>query len=130
MDAGTHRETDLSQDNMTLLPSFTEISKCLRKGETEEAERKILKLREAALDLQEENLALREEIKNLREQKSGRVELEFVDGVYWRLEGGERVGPFCPRCYAEDRHLSELLDGSRYVAKTRWICTVCNRVFD
>jgi hypothetical protein len=115
---------------MALLPSFSEIAKFLKKGETEKAEKRILKLREAALDLQEENLALREEIKKLRNEKSARASLEFSDGVYWRLEGDERVGPFCPRCYDEHHQLSELLDGSRYVGKTRWICTVCNRVFD
>jgi hypothetical protein len=115
---------------MALMPSFSEIAKSLKKGATDEAEKQILKLREAALELQEENLALREEIKKLREEKNIGVSLELSEGVYWRLEGGERVGPFCPSCYDEHHRLAELLDGSRYVAKTRWICLVCNRVFD
>ena len=115
---------------MALLPSFSEIAESFKKGRNEEAAKQILKLREAALDLQEENLALREEIQKLRDEKNNRGSVELSAGVYWRIEGSEQVGPFCPRCYNEDRQLSQLLDGSRYVAKTRWICTVCHRVFD
>jgi len=115
---------------MALLPSFSEIAKSLKKGATEEAEKQILKLREAALELQEENLALREQIKKLHEEKSTGVSLELSQGVYWQLEDGERVGPFCPYCYDAHHRLAQLLDGSRYVAKTHWICRECNRVFD
>jgi hypothetical protein len=115
---------------MALIPSFSEIAESLKKGRNEEAAKQIMKLREAALDLQEENLALREEIRKLRDETTIHVSLELSDGVYWRLEGNERVGPFCPRCYEEHRRLARLLDGSRYVAKTHWICPVCNRVFD
>ena len=114
---------------MTRLPSFSQIAESLKKGAISEAEEQILKLRDAALELQEENLALREEIKKLREQKNNGAGLELSEGVYWALEGGERVGPFCPRCYDQDHQLSQLLDATRYVAKTRWICRVCNRVF-
>ena len=113
---------------MSLLPSFSEITKALKTGEVKKAEKQILKLREVALNLEKENLALREEIKRLSEKNMG-IALELSDGVYWRVESGERKGPFCPCCYDEDQRLVDLLDGSRYVGKTHWICTVCNRVF-
>ena len=89
------------------------------------------KLRESceAAQLQQENSALREEIKELKAEKRIGPKIELADGVYWRLEGKERVGPFCPSCYHEYRQFVGLLDGSRYVAQTRWICTACNRVF-
>ena len=115
---------------MALLPSYSQIAESLKKGAISEAKGQILKLREAALELQEENLALREEIKKLREEENIGVSLELSEGVYWRLEEGERVGPFCPYCYDEHHRLVRLLDGRRYVAKTHWICRVCNRVFD
>jgi len=90
----------------------------------------ITELRKAALELQEENFALREEVKKLREDKSLETSLEFSENVYWLLTGSERTGPFCPRCYSEHQRLATLLDGTRFVAKTRWICPVCNHVFD
>ena len=115
---------------MTDLPSFGDIAKSLEKGEIAKVEEQILKLREAARQLQQENSALREEIKELQEEKRIEPKIELADGVYWRLEGKERVGPFCPSCYHEYQQFVELLDGSRYVARTRWICIACNRVFD
>jgi hypothetical protein len=115
---------------MARLPSISEITKSFKTGEVEKAEKQITKLREIALHLDEENLALREEIEQLRRDKSRGPSLELSDGVYWRVEGGERTGPVCPRCYEEHRSLVNLLDGSRYAGKARWICTVCNRVFD
>ena len=89
-----------------------------------------MRLREAALELQEENLALREEIKRLRDEKGTQTNLEFRENVYWLTTNSEQVGPFCPRCYNEQHRLATLLDGTRFVAKTRWICPVCNHVFD
>jgi hypothetical protein len=112
------------------LPSFTQIAESLKEGSTLETLEQIMKLREAALELQEENLTLREEIKKLREEKDGGASLEFSGGVYWLLRDNEREGPFCPHCYDDHHGLVQLLDGSRYVAKTHWICRACNRVFD
>ena len=89
-----------------------------------------MRLREAALELQEENLALREEVKRLQEERGTMPNLELSENVYWLLANRERVGPFCPNCYNEHQRLTTLLDGRRFVAKTRWICPACNRVFD
>src|SRR5207253_1832080 len=100
-----------NERSMALIPSFSEIAESLKKGRNEEAAKQILKLRETALDLQEENLALREEIQKLRDEKNNRGSVELSAGVYWRIEGGERTGPVCPRCYEEDGSLVNLLDG-------------------
>lgn len=115
---------------MIQLPLLSDIAKSLKTGEIGEVEKQIAKLREVALSLEEENLALREEIEKLRRDKNRGPTLELADGVYWRVEGGERTGPVCPRCYEEHGSLVNLLDGSRYAGKARWICTMCNRVFD
>src|SRR5713226_2711754 len=130
VDLGSDFKTCANQSHMIPLPSYSEIAESLKKGAISEAEEQILKLCQAALDLQEENLALRDEIKQLREEKTIGVSLELSEGAYWRLEDGERVGPFCPYCYDAHHRLAQLLDGSRYVAKTRWICRECNRVYD
>jgi len=89
-----------------------------------------MRLRETTLELEHENLALREEIKRLRGEEKPQTNLEFFENVYWLLSDSERLGPFCPRCYNAHQRLATLLDGSHFVAKTRWICPVCNHVFD
>jgi hypothetical protein len=48
---------------MILLPSYFQTLDPLKKGATLEAQEQIMKLREAALELQKDNLALREEVK-------------------------------------------------------------------
>jgi transposase-like protein len=106
------------------------MAKSLKKNATAEMQEQITRLREAALELQQENLALRERLEELREKKGTPTNLEFCENVYWLLTNNERVGPFCPRCYNEHQRLATLLDGARFVAKTRWICPVCNHVFD
>jgi hypothetical protein len=89
-----------------------------------------MKLREAAIELQEGNLAPREENKKLREEKEIAANVEFVDHVYWLRKGEERVGPFCSCCYDEHHRLSRLHDGRRYTTETRWVCLVCNRPYE
>ncbi|HST31872.1 MAG TPA: hypothetical protein VLK27_13655 [Chthoniobacterales bacterium] len=95
-----------------------------------EMREKLMKLRETTLELEQENLALREEIKRLRESEKPQESLQLCENVYWLLSDSERVGPFCPHCYTKHRRLASLLDATRFVAKTRWICPVCNHVFD
>ena len=105
-------------------------AKLATKWETQE---QLTKLREITLGLEQENLALREEIQRLREEEKPQAtesNLEFAENVYWLLQDNQRVGPFCPHCYSERHRLATLLNGARFVAKTRWICPDCNRVFD
>ena len=120
----------LINPHITELSSRRRVAKPSKKGGTLEAQERIAKLHETMLELKEENLALREEIEKLRQPQNRGPSLELSDGVYWRVEGGERTGAVCPRCYEEQGSLVNLLDGSRYAGKARWICTVCNRVFD
>lgn len=114
----------------TELSSGSRIAKSSKEGGNPETREQVKKLRETAIELEEENLALREEIKRLREKKAKAENLEFHENVYWLQTNTERLGPFCPRCYTEHQSLATLLDGRRFVGKTRWICPVCNHVFD
>ena len=95
-----------------------------------ETQEQLVKLRETTHELEQQNLALREEIKRLREEEKRKPNLELSENVYWLRSDSERTGPFCPRCYTEHHRLTTLLDGTRFAGKTRWICPVCNRVFD
>ncbi len=51
----------MENEEMPLLPNYKDIVELIRKGSTIEAQEKILELRKAAMQLQEENLALRQE---------------------------------------------------------------------
>ncbi len=106
------------------LPSYKEIVDLLKKGATFEAQEQIMALREAAIALQEENIALREKVKILEEQLKIKSQIEFDGSVYWLVEGTNRNGPFCQRCYDVDQKLVRLQDWDPDV----WACHACNKM--
>ena len=53
---------------MAIFPNYKDIIELIKKGSTLEAQELIQELREAAMELQEENLALRARVKELEDQ--------------------------------------------------------------
>ncbi|MDP1835134.1 MAG: hypothetical protein Q8K75_04310 [Chlamydiales bacterium] len=56
------------------------------------------------LDVRDENNSLLEERQNLRRQLQLKDELHFDDDskVYWRMNKGQKEGPFCSTCYGDE----------------------------
>lgn len=67
-----------------------------------------MELREAAMELQEENLSLREKVSHLESQIKKAKDLKLKDEAYWI--DGDTV-PFCQVCFDKDGKLIHLLDG-------------------
>ena len=65
------------------IPSAQDIIKLIKAGATIEAQEKIMELRQAMMDLQEQNIALRSEVQSLKAQ------LADVSGPSF---------PLCPKC--------------------------------
>jgi hypothetical protein len=117
---------------MGFIPDYKDIADLLKKGLTLEAQEKIMELRVAALELQEENLKLRERVKQLECKLaiSRNLVFEANAGLYWTQKpDGSREGPYCAVCYDEHGRLARLHDGRQRAAGTRWLCMVCNNVF-
>ena len=70
--------------------------------------------------LREENRRLRDENQELKARAATRADLEWKDNVYWRREGDDLVGPYCPKCLDGDAKLVRMTVGSDYFR-----CTVC-----
>ena len=112
------------------VPSVASILELVKKGYTLEAQEQIMKLREAALVIQEENLSLREGLAKLRAQVETDKTMVFERTLYWRVKDGVKEGPFCSRCYDEHQRLARLHNGRGYVGDCNWICLVCNTPVD
>lgn len=91
---------------MIPLPSVGQITELIKKGATLEAQEQIMKLREAALELQGENLQLTQKLREaedncreLTEHAELKAKISFKNNVSW-LEGDPQ--PICPLCW-EDR---------------------------
>ena len=109
---------------MTPVPSYSEISDIAKKIITLEDREKIMSLREAALELQEENLTLKTANKDLESKLKVAGELTFKNQFYWK-EGD--TTPFCPRCWEKDQRVIHVSpENSKNYDKIR-TCPECSR---
>jgi len=90
------------------------IADLYKKGSNIEAEHKLMEIREAFLELKEENLELRTQLHAFREAQSVEQKLTFDEPFYYLIEGENAEGPYCQRCHDADGKLIRL------IAKPRW----------
>ncbi len=100
------------------LPTYKDIVELLKKGATVEAQERIMELREAVLELQEENAGLKQKLREAEDALKVQGEIQFDGAVYWRSENGNKTGPFCPQCFDAERKLVRLQD-----YEDAWYCT-------
>lgn len=93
------------------LPTYKDIVELMKKGATVEAQEQIMALREAALEIQEENLLLKDRVCSLEEQLKQKAKLTFDRQVYWLVDGDNKDGPYCQRCYDAEHILMRLQKG-------------------
>lgn len=110
---------------MSLFPNYKEILDLIKKGATVQAQEEIMKFREVALSLQEENMKLKETIKALEAKLSEKEKVVWEPPFYWVKEGDAKYGPFCQQCYDSESKLIRLQNAE----KGAWRCTTCNNNF-
>lgn len=105
------------------IPNYQDIVALIKKGSTIEAQEKIMQLREAALEFQNENLALKNTVRELKEAQSLRDGLEWHKPYYASKQKPDEK--FCQRCFdanAKAIRLQELEPGY-------WRCLECKNDF-
>jgi hypothetical protein len=106
---------------MALLPDY--------KGATLPAQEKIMELRVAALELQEENIRLKKRVKELEEELKLKGQLRFDEKVYWLDKGdGTEDGPYCQLCY-DGEHKRIRLQSIETATGPRWSCLKCKALY-
>ena len=114
-----------------MIPNYKEIVELIKKGATVEAQEKIMELRVAALEYQEENAELKLRVKELEEELEVKGNLEYSSSAYWLWredDAGDytiKDGPFCQRCYDADKKLIRLQDWDK-----AWSCMNCEKSYD
>lgn len=113
-----------------------ELSKIIRDSSSslEEAETKLKlsKLISVIVDTQSQISDIKIELidKNERIQELENIlkiqnELEFEQPYYWKISGDKKDGPYCQKCYDENKKLIRLQDETN----GSWRCLVCNSFF-
>ena len=93
-----------------------------RKANLAELERVLLDLRDDIAALRDANIELKNENRELREKLKVRDELVWANNLYWKVEDGKHVGPFCPKCFAGAGIVSRMTDELR---DRYYRCPVC-----
>ncbi|MDX1442842.1 MAG: hypothetical protein R3270_03575 [Gammaproteobacteria bacterium] len=123
------------------LPGYKEIIELVKAGATIDAQEKIMELRQAALDQQEENIRLRQQMQTLEAQLKARDEWEAEKKRYllvnpWQgpaqayalrqdAADGEQPHLLCANCFLKERKeiLAPIRDQGGWV---QTICSACN----
>ncbi len=82
-----------------MIPKYKDIVELLKKGSTLEAQEKIMELREAVMESQEENHALKERVKELEAELAFKNSVTFKHPFYY--EEGDN-NPLCAKCWEVD----------------------------
>ncbi len=117
---------------MGMIPNYKDIVELIKQGATVEAQEKIMELREAVIELQDENHALKLKVRGLEEELRKRNHIEFDGSVYWQWleddsgDANDRDGPYCQRCYDDEQKLIRLQDWGQET----WFCLKCKTSFN
>jgi hypothetical protein len=118
---------------MIALPSYSQIAELLKKGLTLEAQEQIMKLREAALELQGENLQLTQQVREandkfrqLEEESALKAKISFKNNVCW-LEGDTQ--PICPLCWEGSKKVVHLHGPYHSDGDESYTCRVDEKTF-
>tara|TARA_B100000959_G_C14985825_1_gene625530 strand:- start:2064 stop:2453 length:390 start_codon:yes stop_codon:yes gene_type:complete len=107
-----------------MIPKYKDIIDLVKKGSTIEAQEKIMQLREAAMELKEENVSLRKK-KELEDLLAIKKNLSYEKPYYWIINEEKKEGPFCQLCYDKEQLLVRLQDRN----KGKWACHSCKTIF-
>jgi len=91
---------------MSLISDFKEIGAFLQKAGNIDLYNKLIAIQEKNLEIMDINNKLREEVAKLKGALKIESSLVFKNDTYWLEEkNGTKEGPFCPKCYDDEKKL-------------------------
>lgn len=111
---------------------FYEVENLINRGKLDEAFEELKALQKLYLELSQENSKLKVQLHELEEILSISRNIVFDGDAYWLISGGEKQGPFCPKCYHANGDLIRMTVDRRndISQQTLWICPHCNFVVE
>ncbi len=110
---------------MGIIDNVKDILKLIKKYDDAEIYQKIVDLRDEIFKLKEDNLNLKEKIKNLIQEKKISEKMVFETPFYWKVDGDKKDGPYCQKCYDDDKKLIRL----QALKNGYWQCCVCKNYY-
>ena len=112
---------------MSLINEIMSIAKVLQQAGKIDLYEKLMNISETALILQDQNTTLRKENSKLKEELKIKDSIKFENDAYWLInkEGEITEGPFCPKCYDDEKLLMHLIT-MESVKEEFYNCPKCN----
>ncbi len=109
---------------------FYEVETLINQGKLQEAVAELRALQKLYLELSQDNSKLKVQLHDLEEILSISQNIIFDGDAYWLISGGEKQGPFCPKCYHANGDLirMSIQKKDEFTPQTLWICPHCNFV--
>ena len=95
---------------MSIISEFKEIANFLQKSGNIGLYKKLIAIQQKNLEIMDENNNLREELAKLKEALRIKGSLVVKNDAYWLEKDKEtKDGPFCTKCYDDEKKLIHLL---------------------
>lgn len=107
---------------------FYEVETLINQGKLKEAFEELHTLQKLYMELSQENAKLKVQLHDTEEILSISRNIIFDGDAYWLISGGEKQGPFCPKCYHANGDLIRMtvIQKSEFNPKTSWVCPHCS----
>lgn len=107
---------------------FSTIIELVKKGSQMEAQAQIQKLQEQYLELHAVKLELKQELMELKEKYEQKEQMIFEEPFFYKGNGENKEGPFCPRCWQKDNKICRVIKTPDSYHGDE-ICQVCDQKF-
>lgn len=106
---------------------FYEVETLINQGKLKEAFEELHSLQKLYLELSQENAKLKVQLHDTEEILNISRNIIFDGDAYWLISGGEKQGPFCPKCYHSNGDLIRMtvIKKDEFNPKTAWVCPHC-----
>ena len=94
---------------MSIVSDFKEIGKFLQQMGNVDLYNKLIENQEKIIEILDKNHDLKEENRRLKEDLEIKNSLIHEKNIYWLEKDNEKIGPFCTKCYDDERKLIHVI---------------------
>jgi hypothetical protein len=109
---------------MGIIDNIKDIAELIKKYNNVELNQKIVDLYGEIFELKEDNLKSKEKIKFLEKEKEINEKIVFESPFYWLKDDEKKDGPYCQKCYDDNKKLIRLQD----LKNGAWECLACKNI--
>lgn len=112
---------------MSVFDDLKSAAKVLQEAGKIEQYKQILEAQEKLLEMQKKIADFEEENRSLKERLKTKEKLTYENDAYWSNGKGQKIGPFCSKCWEDE---GKLLRMHYQKNSYRYTCPKCHTLID